>query len=394
MLEKSVQERKGSYLFCDTDSLCIVGSEKGGSVRCPGGPITWKGKPAIRGLSLSEVKEIAHKFNQLNPYKSDLVPEILKIEDVNHIDFDSKKPFRQLFGYAISAKRYALYSQTKNTIQIVKASGHGLGYLFAPKERKKEAAEDEETPQWVMEAWEFLLRKALKLPSKDPNWLNLPAMMRMVVTTPNVFKQRRPTWLGPFNFFLFPMLSETFGGYPTGFDKSTFVFITPYESDRKKWSSLQGVNLVDGQTYQIAMQPVPNQDKVIPESFRVLLRKYLGKPETKSLAPDGTPCTGATQGLLLRSKIVAGRLIPVGKETDRRWEQGEDPSMLDSETHVFEKQGKMAVADLSDRKKWRARGVRAAIRKSGLSPTTVYAIFEGKPVRRYILETFRRTLDG
>jgi hypothetical protein len=66
----------------------------------------------------------------------------------------------------------------------------------------------------------------------------------------------------------------------------------------------------------------------------------------KSLAPDGTPCTGATQGLLLRSKIIAGRLIPVAKETDRRWEQGEDPSMLDSENHVFEKQGKMAVADV------------------------------------------------
>ncbi len=142
------------------------------------------------------------------------------------------------------------------------------------------------------------------------------------------------------------------------------------------------------------MQPVPNQDKVVPESFRILLRKYLWKLETKSLAPDGTPCTGATQGLLLRSNIVAGRLIPVGKETDRRWEQGEDPSMLDSEIHVFEKQGNMVVADVSDRKKWRASGVRAAIRKSGLSPTTVYAIFEGKPVRRYILETFRRALDG
>jgi hypothetical protein len=142
------------------------------------------------------------------------------------------------------------------------------------------------------------------------------------------------------------------------------------------------------------MRPVPNQDKVIPESFRILLRKYLVKPEMKSLAPDGTPCTGATQGLLLRSKIIAGRLIPVVKETDRRWEQGEDPSMLDSEIHVFEKQGKMAVADVSDRKKWRAGGVRSAIRKSGLSPTTVYAIFEGKPVRPYILETFRRTLDG
>jgi hypothetical protein len=55
-------------------------------------------------------------------------------------------------------------------------------------------------------------------------------MMRMVVTTANVFKQRSPAWLGPFNFFLFPMLSETFGGYPKGFDNSNFVFVTPYES--------------------------------------------------------------------------------------------------------------------------------------------------------------------
>jgi hypothetical protein len=36
------------------------------------------------------------------------------------------------------------------------------------------------------------------------------------------------------------------------------------------------------------------------------------------------------------SRIVAGKLVPVGKETDRRWEQGEDPSMLDPETHLYE----------------------------------------------------------
>jgi serine/threonine protein kinase len=94
-----------------------------------------------------------------------------------------------------------------------------------------------------------------------------------------------------------------------------------------------------------------------------------------------------------RTEIVAGRLIPVGKETDRRWEQGEDPSMLDSEIYVFEKQGKMAVADFSDRKKWRAGGVRSAIRKSGLSPTTVYAILNGEPVRIGTLATFKRAIE-
>src|SRR5215469_2831520 len=394
MLERSVQKRHGSYLFCDTDSLCIVGSKEGGFVECPGGRATSQLKSGIRALSLEEIKAIAEEFNRLNPYDPSLVPEILKIEDINHLNCDPKKPLRQLFGYAVSAKRYALYSQTENDIQIEKASGHGLGYLFSPQKKKKEANEDEETPQWVMEAWEFLLRNALKLPSKDPQWLNLPAMMRMVVTTPNVFKQKRRDWLGPFNFFLFPMLSETFGGYPSGFDKSNFVFITPYESDRRRWSSLKGVNLVDGKSYQIAMQPVLNQDKVIPESFRILLRRYLEKLEAKSLAPDGTQCAKTTRGLLLRSTIVAGRLIAVGKETDRRWEQGEDPSMLDSEIFVFEKLERMPVADPRDRKRWRTMGVRAAIRKSGLSPTTVYAILDGKQVRRNTLETFRRTLDG
>lgn len=174
-----------------------------------------------------------------SPKKPRIVINALKIEDVNFYGSSPKNPFRQLFGYAISAKRYALYSRVENDIHIEKASGHGLGYLFAPKERKKRE-EDEETPQWVLEAWEFLLRRALKLPSKDPNWLDLPTMMRMVVTTPNVFKQRRPEWLGPFNFFLFPMLSETFGGYPKGFDKSNFIFITPYGVRPQKMEFTRG----------------------------------------------------------------------------------------------------------------------------------------------------------
>jgi hypothetical protein len=391
-LKKSVQEKKGSYLFCDTDSLCIVGSKKRAFVECAGGSEKWKGKLGIWRLSIDDVKQIVRAFRKLNPYDPSLVPEILKIEDVNHRNSNPNEPFRQLFGYAISAKRYALYSRVRNSIRIEKASGHGLGYLFAPKERRK-GEEDEEKPQWVFEAWGFLLRKALNLPPGDPSWLDLPAMMRMVVTTPNVFKQRRPEWLGPFNFFLFPMLSETFGGYPAGFDKSNFVFITPYESDRKKWSSLTGVNLTDGQPYQISMQPTLHQDRVIPESFRILLRKYLGKPEVKSLAPDGKPCTATTRGLLQRATIVAGRLVPVGKETDRRWEQGEDPSMIDSDVFTYEKRTRLVIADPSERKKWSGIGVRKLIRESKLSQTPVSNAIKGKPVRQQTLSIIRQAVD-
>jgi DNA polymerase type B, organellar and viral len=390
MLEKSVEDKGGSYLFCDTDSLCIVGTKNGSFVPCPGGKFRLHGIAGFNALSLREIEEIADKFKRLNPYDPSLVSEILKIEDVNFEDSDLKKPFRQLYGYSISAKRYALYSISKSNIQIEKASGHGLGYLLAPKERRKD--EDEETPQWVIEAWKFLLQKELKLPVEEPRWLDLPAMMRMVVTTPNVFKHQRPEWLAPFNFFLFPIVSPLVG-QPVGYENSKFVFITPYESDRRKWKSLTGVNLGDGKDFQIAMRPTANQDKVIPDSFRKVLHSYLSKPEVKSLAPDGTPCTGETRGLLLRAEITAGNLIPVGKETDRHWEHGEDPSMVDPQSYVYEKQGNMVVADASDRKSWSAIGVRRLMRESKLSQAPVSNTINGKPVRRQTLSVIRQAAD-
>jgi DNA polymerase elongation subunit (family B) len=78
MLEKSVQEKKGSYLFCDTDSLCIVATKEGGFVPFEGGTFRCEGNPAIKALSQTEVESIAEQFRKLNPYDSSLVPEIPK----------------------------------------------------------------------------------------------------------------------------------------------------------------------------------------------------------------------------------------------------------------------------------------------------------------------------
>jgi hypothetical protein len=148
------------------------------------------------------------------------------------------------------------------------------------------------------------------------------------------------------------------------------------------------------QIYRIAMNRDGDRDAVCPESFQIILRKYLLHPEAKSLAPDGTACLGNTTGLLRRATITAAEIVPVGKETDRRWEQGDDPSLIDFKVPEFRKGSKLVIAERADRKRWKAGGVRAAIRKSGLSPTTVYAILDGKPVRRQTLITFRRALAG
>jgi hypothetical protein len=139
------------------------------------------------------------------------------------------------------------------------------------------------------------------------------------------------------------------------------------------------------------MRPTGKQDKVIPDSFRIILRQYLNKREEKSLSPDGMPCTETTRGLLLRANITAGRLVPVGKETDRRWEQGEDTSMVDFETFLYEKSRN--VADVSERKRWSAIGVRRLMRESTLAQKTIYKILIGKPVRPQTLSTFRQAAD-
>jgi len=74
MLEKTVTELGGSYLMCDTDSMAIVSTEKGGLVPSAGGEHKLPdGREAVKALSWKEVKEICRKFDRLNPYDTSVV---------------------------------------------------------------------------------------------------------------------------------------------------------------------------------------------------------------------------------------------------------------------------------------------------------------------------------
>lgn len=114
-----------------------------------------------------------------------------------------------------------------------------------------ETEPDDEAPVWVVEAWQWLIRRELGLSVKGPTWLSLPAMMHMTMTSPNVMRHNRPDWLAPFNFFLFPLVSDL-GGYPPGLNRTTFNSIVPFEQDRRKWKTLEGINLWDEENYRIA----------------------------------------------------------------------------------------------------------------------------------------------
>src|SRR5204862_2493730 len=64
-----------------------------------------------------------------------------------------------------------------------------------------------------------------------------------------------------------------------------------------------------------------------------------------SLAPDGTACTCETRGLLQRSSVIATSRRYVGKETDRRWEQGEDLSLVEFKAVEYEGAKQVVASD-------------------------------------------------
>jgi hypothetical protein len=68
-----------------------------------------------------------------------------------------------------------------------------------------------------------------------------------------------------------------------------------------------------------------------PQTLSAVLWRHYLHAEDKSLAPDGTPCGPYTSGLLLRRPIHA--MIPfitIGKEVERKAQEGEDISSLES----------------------------------------------------------------
>ena len=107
LLEREVVLAGGDYMFCDTDSMGIVAESETRLHQCDGGGRALRGRTAVRSLSWDQVDRIVAKFCALSPYDRTVIPgSILKVEKEN---FDDDGCQRQLWCYAISAKRYSLF---------------------------------------------------------------------------------------------------------------------------------------------------------------------------------------------------------------------------------------------------------------------------------------------
>lgn len=204
-------------------------------------------------------------------------------------------------------------------------------------------------------------------------------MMRIVLSTPHVL-QRLNRSTRPYSFLFCPLI-DTVTGYPAGVDPSRFTLLTPFTKQRERWIQAECTNVFDGKVYHLALQQSSKMDKVIPQTFGYVLRLYPCHPESKSLAPDGNPCSASTCGLLQRASINAGTPRYVGKETDRRWEQGEDLSLVSFTPVEYSPIGKMIVADQELLNEMAKSPLREMMRKTGPSQHTLEAIRRGQSVR-------------
>jgi hypothetical protein len=316
LLEQRVTDVGGTIAFGDTDSAAIVATRRGGLIPCPGGAERMShGVRAIRALSWAQVQAVIDAFVPLNPYDRDLVPDsILRMEQQN---FDQAGRQRTLWAFAISAKRYALFTRgRKGKIEIVAAKEHGLGHLLSPLDAGREGRE------WIPALWEAIVREALGESLVLPAWVDRPAVSRITVSTTTLWRPYE-AWnegkpygdqVKPMNFGL--SLSVAVGGHPGGADPSRFHLIGVYERDPARWLAMEFYDRYSQAMYRVGVGRRTPGDRVQVNSIRDVVMAYRVHAEPKSLGPDGEACGRRTIGLLRRRPVRVASIVYIGKESN------------------------------------------------------------------------------
>ena len=399
ILERLLTDAGGAYAFCDTDSMAIVATKDGGLIPCPGGPHTTdSGAAAVKALTWEEVDAIRERFSHLNPYATpETAGSLLELEDENFTD-KARTSRRQLWCYSISAKRYALYTQTKKqTIALAGISGedededyedpdpalhkpsqHGLGHLLNPTDPESDARD------WIEAVWQHVLTGR-----KLPSWRDSPAIARSSVSTPIMFDLFEPLNKGkpytekvkPFNFLNAAFVDPT----ERPADDDRIVLVAPYERGPAKWIRQDWVNRFNGRPYRITTEPSNGRVRpglVTVKTFNDTILDYATHPEPKSIGPDGTPCDRTTIGILARRPVTPTIIQHIGKESNRLEEAqlglldaSDEPLNQYSDTNlqIFRE----LVVPVLQR-----LGVRETARRTGLGLGSVSAALSGRSTPR------------
>lgn len=363
------------WAFCDTDSMAIA-------------------KPdGMDDASFEErALSVVEWFRPLNPYGLD--EPILKIEKVNYAVNDKTK-IEPLYCWAISSKRYALFSVDADGRPIIrKASAHGLGHLRSPYDPKDAPtcfpeplpavlSGKEKLQRWHYDVWCAILEAVLRGEPDDVCFdyhpdLNSPTVSRYTASSPELLK-----WFAAWNTgkayadqikphgFLYTLHGRRLapdGEIPDPLEgvvaQGHILPVAPFESSLPK---------AIGQAFdRVTGRPVRASDL---ETYAEALIDYPYRPEAKFGNGDAFD-TGRTE----RVYVDACEVRFIGKEADR-WEE---------EYFLGLRRGELAVEYGGDpvkgglafdqlRSAMAAFGKSEVSRASGIARGTLAKIEAGKP---------------
>lgn len=344
LLEHSVTSLGGTYAMEDTDSMAIVATEPGGLIPCPGGSEHIKNRrDAVKALSWKQVDQISKRFAALSPYDRDAIPgSILKTEDCNYEPGTRRR--RQLYCFAISAKRYVLFLKNKRGVPELlrkdvnnsedRWSEHGLGHLLNPTDAQSDDRE------WIAQIWlDMISRPEGKIAPKLP-FGNLPAIGRITITSPAVIRplqalntgKKYAAQIKPFNFLLTCHVKAF--GHPSGADPERFHLIAPYQSDSRKWLRMSWIDQYTGNRYSVTTEAHHGGRKTARvKTYDDVAREYEFHPESKCADADGTACEKQTVGLLHRRHVYIDLIKYIGKESNSL--EDVDAGLVHSERGVY-----------------------------------------------------------
>jgi hypothetical protein len=148
---------------------------------------------------------------------------------------------------------------------------------------------------------------------------------------------------------------------------------------------------------ECAIGSKPSQIDAI--SYGGIIEQHRFHPEPKFCGSDGQPCGRNTRGLLERRHVEIGRKIPIRKESNRRWEGGNDATILqgydleqpDSTATEYVRMGdspkhKTHALALTQVREWLRRiPLDLVSYHIGVDRHTLRSVRDGKPARREIL---------
>jgi hypothetical protein len=227
----------------------------------------------------------------------------------------------------LTASRSEQIFPTLSSAQIARVAKHGRTRTVRSGEVLVEQGE-QAIPFFVVISGELAVVRPLTLSTPHRALKNLA---KGPLTRPN-------------NFMMLPQIC-TFG-YPHDVDPNKCTLITPFSSERSEWMNSKCVNVRDSRSPVYKLTDEYDGRRMLTKNFFMLLDSYQNHPEAKSLGPDGKPGEFDTRGLLQRAHIVANwPPIYFGKESDRHWEEGDDPSLVDFKCIQYRRKGYAVATD-------------------------------------------------